>query len=223
MKASPLIGVIAGTHIDTQMGYDFLARQGYTVESYALARTAEEQNALQVHEPEKLFTLTYNQCRAWEKSGYTHIVLYCNSLSSVLNIAKLRQDISIPIITPFDAYTRWAKQYNHVTCLAANPSGITGVERIFLREKPHIGFFGCGYLEVVNLIEVSTPPETIIEQTGVHFLLDIAHQNKTELFLLGCTHFPCLTAVLRARAQEKNYTFDIKDIDEGLLDFLPRK
>mgnify|MGYP001481507551 FL=1 len=98
-----LIGVIAGTLIDTQMGVDFLYQNKLQAKGYPVSQTPKEQSRLQLLDKEILYKKVIELVKKAKQDGVRAIFVYCNSLSAAIDMGKVELETSIPIITPFTA------------------------------------------------------------------------------------------------------------------------
>jgi len=64
------------------------------------------------------------------------ILIYCNSLTSVLDLNALKKDYNLYIITPRDVYKIISCKYNRVMIFAANASGSKLAEESLLNFRP---------------------------------------------------------------------------------------
>jgi len=191
MANAKKIGVIAGTPIDTQMGVDFLKRQGFEGIGHATAVNPEEQNRLQFFEPEHLAEKVLEAIRDFENQNIFHTMIYCNSLSSAIDMEYIRraQPRSV-VVTPLDVYRHLALQYRKIALWAANGQCLSGIEHIFYEQNPSIDIMGVSMLPVIKAIESGMPPKTIIERFD---LISVGVEKYCpECLILGCTHLPYL-------------------------------
>ncbi|MFW6274138.1 MAG: Asp/Glu racemase, partial [Halanaerobium sp.] len=114
-------GIIAGTTFDTKLGAEFFREQGLKAVSKYIAETADLQNNLQYSNPKKLEQITIDAAAELKKMGADIIIIYCNSLSAVLNIEKISAVTKVPIITPLDVYKNLElNKIDKLAVLAAN-------------------------------------------------------------------------------------------------------
>ncbi|HHY42888.1 MAG TPA: aspartate/glutamate racemase family protein [Thermoanaerobacterales bacterium] len=205
MNSPVKIGVIAGTPVDTEMGVDFVKKHGFEAIGYATACSPEEQNRLQFLEPEYLTQKVIDIIRDFETQSIYRTMIYCNSLSSAIDIKFIRskQPNSI-IVTPLDIYQNLATKYNKITIWAANGQCLSTIEYIFYKQNPAIDIMGMSMLPVIKAIEERKPPATIIDKFD---LISLGIERfDADCLILGCTHLPYLQAEL-----SKRLTFPIID------------
>jgi len=202
--------VIAGTPVDTKMGVDYLISKEISASGYPVSSTPEEQSALQILSPQKLTDEVRNILRKIKGEGIEIVMVYCNSMSAAVDMAKLSVEENINIITPYTAYKKIAAQYALIGLLAANNQSAAGIEKVIQNENPKCDILGLGLLPLVVEIEKSTPPEKIIENFSLKSIIEFYNWNSVDAIILGCTHFPYLHEEL------KKYT-DIPIIDPAEL------
>ena len=83
-----LVGVMAGTPVDTQMGVDYIKSKGYEAIGFACSKSAPEQNEMQILHKEELLQIAINGCLDMVAKGATGIYVYCNSLSGAIDMDK---------------------------------------------------------------------------------------------------------------------------------------
>jgi glutamate racemase len=202
--------VIAGTPVDTKLGVDYLISKEISASGYPVSSTPEEQSALQILSPQKLTDEVRNILRKIKGEGIEIVMVYCNSMSAAVDMAKLSVEENINIITPYTAYKKIAAQYALIGLLAANNQSAAGIEKVIQNENPKCDILGLGLLPLVVEIEKSTPPEKIIENFSLKSIIEFYNWNSVDAIILGCTHFPYLHEEL------KKYT-DIPIIDPAEL------
>ena len=138
------IGVIAGTPVDTQMGVDFVKKEGFEAVGYATASSPEEQNRLQFLEPKYLTLKVLDIIKDFENQGIYRIMIYCNSLSAAVDIQYIRsmQPKSL-IVTPLDIYQNLATKYKKIILWAANGQCLSAIEHIFYQQNPSMILWVC--------------------------------------------------------------------------------
>lgn len=186
------IGVIAGTPIDTQMGAAFFSGRGFDVFSVPVSETPEEQSALQILMPDKLEAIVSQKLARLKQSGISHIVVYCNSLSSAVDFGRLQSVHGISIVTPHDVYRKMANTYNILGVLAANNQSAAGIEKTIQQANPACHVIGVGILPLVVAIEQRMAPEEIIARFEISKILSFFSAIGCGALILGCTHFPYL-------------------------------
>ena len=154
MACTIKIGVIAGTPVDTQMGVDFVKRQGFEALGYASASSPEEQNRLQFLEPEFLTQKVLDIIGDFESQKIFGTMFYCNSLSAAIDIEHIRRARpKSTVVTPLDVYRNLALKYKKIALWAANGQCLSAIEHIFYEQKPSIDIMGVSMLPVIKAIE----------------------------------------------------------------------
>lgn len=184
------VGVVAGSPVDTQMGVDFLLSKGLYAKSYPAANAAREQTEFQMSSVEVRTNKVREILKQIKFDGMDSVMIYCNSLSSTVDMNELSKELDIQIVTPLDAYRKLAGQYLNFGVMAGNNQGLAGIERTILSEKKECNVIGLSMLPLVVEIEKETPPAEIVEKFGLKIVLKMYEHLKVDAIILGCTHFP---------------------------------
>ena len=192
------VAVLAGTPVDTQMGAAVLRSHGLEPFNCPVSRHPLEQAAFQVKSnEEKHAALTRILLHAMDK-GCGSAFIYCNSLSGSADFPALSRELGIPIVTPMDAYGMIAGQYHRLGVVAYNGQALAGIDTAMVRANPDILLQPAGIPEVTIDIEAGLSPDEIIRRRHLDKLMSYLEACGCEALVLGCTHFPYLTAALRA-------------------------
>jgi len=216
-------GLIAATPVDTAFGLRFLETLDIQGFPDVLSRNPEEQNYLQLHDKEELERRCLKRCLEFQEDGVQLIVIFCNSLSSAIDVDHIRRELKIPLFTPFDFYQELAKAFHRFGVVTANSTGLVGIESFLTKYNAQTHIIGYANLEIVRQIERKIPPEDIVRTNGLLDFLNICHVANAGVLLLGCTHYSYLHEELIQVRNAKNYSFEIKDIDHGLRDVIQRE
>jgi glutamate racemase len=134
--SSCTVGVIAGTPTDTYMGVQAFTDAGFDAIGRPISLNPELQTKLQALDWQELTTLTIETCQDLVNAGAQLINIYCNSLSGAADLAKIRKQISVPVITPYDVYqARYIDLYDEKLVLgviASNGQCFGNFERYML-------------------------------------------------------------------------------------------
>jgi glutamate racemase len=210
------VGVIAGTPIDTQFGKKFLEKiTNSEIFDFAVSKNPQEQNILQLNNPTLLFEICLNKILEFKEKNVTKILIYCNSLASVLNILKLKKITGLEIITPLDVYKNISKEYQNILIIAANSTGSVLPEKIIREHNTTTKIVTIGYLNLVNDIEKQLPPASIIKERGLCEILNFSKYITIDLIILACTHYPYVSKELQELTNIK-----ILDLDQELKNIL---
>jgi len=211
----PLAGIIAGTLVDTALGANYLKNLGWDVNEFAISQTPQEQNNLQLHFANVLQDVCLNKMIDMQCVGVECIVIYCSSLSSVLNIQALQEKIDIPIYTPFNYYKQIAPKYSQFAAIAANAIGLKGLEATITDNNKSAKVIGLHNINIVRQIELNNNPKQIITNNGLPHFITLVEELNCECIVLACTHFSCIKLALQSCT-----TLPIFDINSGLLPLL---
>ncbi len=192
------IGIIGGTPIDTRMGQDFVEKQGHKSIGRAAADNLEDQARMQVLEKEKLYGITLEKIRELSKEGAEGVIIYCNSLSSSLDLEKLRQEALLPLVTPLDVYKNLAPKYKLIMLLSAANTSNMSIEHIMREQNQDLTVIGVSVLPVVSAIENNEDPSKIFTGLGLKKFSEAALELEAEAIFLACTHFPYFEAEINA-------------------------
>lgn len=208
------IGVIAGTPVDTQMGVDFVKKQGFDAMGYATACSPEEQNHLQFLEPEALTQKVLDVIKDFENHCIYRTMIYCNSLSAAIDIRSIRSiQPKSRIVTPLDIYRNLAIKYKKIALWAANGQCLSAIEHIFYEQNRSINIMGISMLPVIKAIEEGKSPKAIIDEFD---LISLGIERfDADCLILGCTHLPYLQSEL-----SKSLTFPMIDPAKEMLELL---
>jgi len=197
-NAKAVIGVIAGTPVDTQMGVDYVARHGFAALGFACSADAAAQNEMQILHRDELLQIAIAGCREMVERGAAGIFVNCNSLSGAIDLAALRRALPVRVVTPLDVYARCARRYDRLAVLAANGQSLAAIERTILAANPGCTVFGAGLLPLVQAIETGAPAREICDALSLTALTDCFEAIGAQALILGCTHYPYIEQVLRA-------------------------
>lgn len=212
-----IIGVMAGTYVDTKMGMDFLKSKGLRTLALPLSENPKEQSRLQLLSKIELAKKVKEKILEAKNIGVEIIFLYCNSLSAAIDMDRVSKEEEIYIITPFTFYRKLAEQYSSIFIMAANAQACHRIETIFEENNSSIRLCSLSILSLVEEIEKGTDPGTIFIEFGLNFILEFVKVNRMEALLLGCTHFPYIEDTLI-----KNTDIEIINPAEGMYNELTK-
>ena len=192
------VAVLAGTPVDTQMGAEVLTEHGLRALNCPVSRFPLEQAAFQVKSKEEKQAVLAGILRGAMEKGVRSAFIYCNSLSGSADFPALSRELSIPIVTPMDAYGTIAKAYTRLAVVAYNGQALAGIDTAMIRANPRLLLLPAGIPEVTIDIEAGAAPDEIIRCHHLDALMHYFEDCGCEALVLGCTHFPYLTAALGA-------------------------
>lgn len=187
-----VVGVMAGTPVDTQMGADYLIGQGLQVKAYPVSCSSRDQAKFQLGPYEEKEKVISQILREIKREGISTVIVYCNSLSGAVDMPALSRQEGIKILTPLDVYQILGKEYKKLGVIAANSQGLSGIEKACSAANPDLDIFGASLLPLVDGIESRKQPSALMAEFGLAALCRFFELNHVEAILLGCTHFPCL-------------------------------
>lgn len=194
MSNTLLAAIIAGTHHDTELGQDLLRRLGWRTLACAMARTPTEQDMLQRRHPHMLQALCAHAIDEMDEQGAERVIIYCSSLSSVLDLPTLRCTSGIPVHTPLDSYAEVARNHARIAVLAANDIGLAGAIRVLRAERADAEIHGMHDLPLVCALERGEAPDQVIDASLLSFMEHA--KRRCDALLLACTHFPVIADYL---------------------------
>lgn len=209
------VAVMAGTPVDTQMGADFLNFKGIEASEYPVSSCPEEQSKLQILSPFELTCKVRKIIKKIKLEGIDVIMVYCNSLSTAVDMDKLSREESVIIITPLTVYKKIAHNYKSIGVLAANNQSSAGIEKVVQTINPCCNVIGIGILPLVTDIEQGIPPKEIVQKFALKSVMDFYNSINIDAVLLGCTHFPYLYSEL-----EKYASVPILDPAESMYEMI---
>lgn len=189
-KVKAFFGVIAGTPVDTKMGVECLGERGHEALGLAGSSTPEEQARMQIMDPKQLTQWVGRLIERLTDQGADGIMIYCNSMSTAVDLPRLKKMARIPVITPLDVYLELAREYRILGVIAANNQSLAGIERTLQAGNPDCWQIGCALLPVVLEIEAGLLPEEIVKKNKLMGVFEAMKAMGGEALLLGCTHFP---------------------------------
>lgn len=220
MENSPIVAVMAGTLVDTQMGIDSLHKKQPGIQTlfYPTARDPKEQMDFQYASMEKKVTTIRRMIRAAKLEGAKALLVYCNSLSTSLDFEAICREEDIILVNPLMAYKDLASRCSRVGFMAANSQSLAGIEKVVYSVNSDCHNIGAGFPPVVFAIEEKLPPAVIVERFGLDHLLRYFEQMQVDCVALGCTHLPYLIDELRSRTH-----LPIFDPDDFMFELLTKK
>ena len=186
------VAVIAGALIDTQMGVNFFKSKGISALGYHVSSCPEEQSKLQILSPIELESKIKEIIKEIKYENIDTIIVYCNSLSTAVDMDKLSKEENIKIITPLTVYKIIANKCENIGVLAANNQSSAGIEKVVQSVNPNCNVIGLGILPVVIDIEKGVSAEEIIQKFALRNVMEFYNSIKVDVVILGCTHFPYL-------------------------------
>ena len=163
-----MIGVIAGTPVDTAFGITLVKQVSSQYISCAISQTPEEQTSFQVLPKSEKKQYLKQVLQDFRAQGVEQVLVYCNSLSSSVDFDALARELSLPIVTPLHFYRQLAVAYQSMGLLTANVSSLDWVEAV----------------------EERMAPQALLESRGLKETIALFEILKVEAIIFGCTHFP---------------------------------
>jgi len=213
-----VIGVIGGTPFDTQLGVNQILKLGlHTVFGYPISQTPNSQTLLQANQK----SLELHITKAIDElllKNVSCILIYCNSISSAIDINKIKSRYKdIIIITTNDIYEKIKISNNNVGLITANTQCAGNIEKIILKNNVRCQVIGIGMLPIVKAIESGKEGKSIIETYDLIRLCKFFSNNSCSEIILGCTHFECFSDELDKCIKQSNINTTLFTIHSQLI------
>lgn len=157
--------------------------------------------------------------------GAKFIVVACYSATSAA-LETLQQTFDVPIIGVINAGVKRAlavTRNNRIGVIGTSLTIFSGAyEKAFKKLKPEIEILGRACPLFISLVEegwLDHPATELIAQTYLQPL----KEDAIDTLLLGCTHFPLLTGVIRKFMGDINYVDASQEVSQELQDMLGKK
>lgn len=191
----PKVAVIAGTEIDTNMGYEIIKDLNIEVVKMPISKNSKEQTLLQFKGKQYIEEKTREVLKEAKFLNCDAIFLYCNSLSSSIDYKKMEKEFQLPIVTPLETYSDYSKKYNTTGVLTANANSSVVIEKILKDSNSLNDSIIISNNILVEAIEDKLDPNIIIETLGLKDMIVFFENTKInnkyiEAIIIGCTHFP---------------------------------
>lgn len=199
------VAVIAGTPYDSRLGADLLRAAGVPALPYATAGSPDEQDLLQDRSPDSLAVSFHELLDELRQRQVTLAMLFCNSLSSVVN----HDNTVLPVVSPLTVYREVLPRLQSSLVIAGNGHALLGVERTARLISPGHRMLGVSDPMLVRGIEQGDP-EAAFAASYLPSTLRRAEDLGLDAVILACTHFTAIKAVIAASC-------DLLVIDVGSL------
>lgn len=187
------IGIVAGTKYDTSLGVNLMLLGKFESKGICISDTASDQHKLQLNDTKKLQELVRLAILDLKLNfGAEAVVIYCTSISGIVDVPQLMEETQINIITPYDVILKNISQLKNIAVLSANELSLTNFKKNILFHHSEINIFGFCNIEMVIDIENELPPIDIIKKYSLDVFFNSLKSQNIELLILGCTHFSYL-------------------------------
>ena len=185
---APAVAVIAGTPYDSGLGAGLLRARGLAADPYAMAASPDEQDSLQYEDPGALAAAFHTRLRELRARGTEQAMLFCNSLSAVVD----HDSAALPVVSPGTVYREAFPKLRSSLVVTGNAHAVVGVERAAWQVSPGHRLLGVSDPALVRGIEAGDPAAAF-EASHLPTTLRLAERLGLDAVVLACTHF---TAVL---------------------------
>lgn len=186
------VAVIAGTPFDAGLGADLLRAAGMAASEHPMAGSPDEQDALQYRDPDALRSSFLSLVRRLDAGGHTVALLFCNSLSAVVDHDAVAHVSGLTLVSPVTVYREVASAHRRPLVVAGNGSAVVGYERTAAAVSPAHRALGVSDPALVRAIE-NGDPDRAFHGSNLPATLRLAEERGLDAIVLACTHF---TAVL---------------------------
>lgn len=184
-----IVGVIAGTLTDTRFGLNYLESKDTRAIGLSMSESPQAQTKLQALDRDSLTQMVVDAVEKLVAAGANSAMLYCNSLSGAIDLARVKLESSVPVITPLEVYEGLTERYRNFGLLAANCQSCANIEKNILLLNPTAKVIGIGNLQIVEDIEAELAPSMIIKLHALKELTSALVKSGVQILILGCTHF----------------------------------
>ncbi|ARP73912.1 glutamate racemase [Streptomyces sp. MUSC 125] len=189
----PPVAVIAGTPYDTGLGTELLRAKGVAAQPYAMAASPDEQDWLQYHDPGTLAASFHQRLAELRAGGTEQAMLFCNSLSAVVN----HDGAVLPVVSPITVYGDLLPKLKSSLVVTGNAQALLGFERTALRIAPRHRMLGVSDSALVRGIEAGDV-EAAFAASHLPTTLRLAQHLDLDAVVLACTHFTALLPLIIA-------------------------
>lgn len=211
------IAVVAGTPFDTELGCAMLRDRGQNCDGFPLASTPDEQNRLQYLNPVTLQSSLHRLIDGLEKPDYATVILFCNSLSTVVNHTLLAAHASpLKVVSPLDIYRSLSRLYSRILLFTANGQTLAGIEKILLQSPSKVEVVGLSSLQLVRAIEAGDSAEETYQSLLLPYIAQLASSFSLQAVVLGCTHFTFLRQLIQLGTG-----LPVIDIGAAMIELIP--
>lgn len=219
------VGVLAATSEDTKFGAETCCKYGYEPICAHISPSPQAQTKLQMREPKDgaLTQATIGKVKELVAAKVEAIVIYCNSLSSVIDLVQVRVASAVPIITPLDAYESRVNEHQCLGILAANCQCVGNLERFILNQKEEAIVIGLGSLSLVNDVESGICGEKIISARQLIQTVMTLWIHGAQIIFLACTHFSQFHSELVQHFRRLNFPLEIYEPTADMMALLAQR
>jgi glutamate racemase len=186
--AAAEVAVIAGTPFDAGLGADLLRAAGVPARPCPMAASPDEQDALQYLSPDALGIAFTERLLDLGAQGSTLAMLFCNSLSAVLDHDEVAAVSPVRLVSPSTVYRELADRFRTALVVTGNGQAIVGFERAFAQASAGHRVLGVSDPALVRAIEQGDPARAFAA-SALPSTLRLAGRLGLDAVVLACTHF----------------------------------
>ncbi|MFE5245443.1 MULTISPECIES: aspartate/glutamate racemase family protein [unclassified Streptomyces] len=183
------IAVVAGTPFDAGVGASLLRNAGHAAVPYPMAGSPDEQDALQYERPGALRSAFLGLVRELDARGHRVAMLFCNSLSAVVDVDTAARSSSLTLVSPATVHREVAAAHRRALVVTGNGSAVAGYERV----TGPAGHRALGLSDpaLVRAIEAGDAAAAF-HRSSLPGALRLAEDAGLGAVVLACTHFTAL-------------------------------
>lgn len=215
VKDMKRVAIVGGTKYDTNIGCALVNEMGMLGQGFPVANSAEDQERLQYFSSRELQLRVESMVQELEETLYDVLLIFCCSLSLLLDYDGLRHSTNLRIVTPVDIYPILADRFNRIFLIAANGQCLAGIEKVLLGPTGNVEVFGFANLSFVESIESGLSPEAVFHEFGFEYIVKLAERTSVECIVLACTHLSSLYAHF-----QDNSSIPVMDIGREMVKYL---
>lgn len=184
------VGVIAASPFDTNMGIEALATKNCNGFAYPATKGGDDFTRFSLLDPQERSDRIIEIIRSAVTDDMDAIMIYCNALSSLIDVEYIQANVPVKVVTPFMVYKKYALMYETLSVICGTNQGLGGIEQAIRGERISDYVIGAGCLKIVRQIEKGIDPEDIFSNLGICELIKFFEACGSECLILGCTHLP---------------------------------
>lgn len=211
--------VIGGTIYDTYLGYNVLKDLGIIAIKLNIKNTPIQQEKYQHNHKIKydindhIITEIKN---LKNKHFITHVLIYCVSLSGIIDHHKIVNKTGVYLITPYTSISNNFESFNKLGVISANSLSAYNFKKYILKFNEHCHLSMKYNINIVNDIEKKIDSAVIVKNYKLDIFIKDLKKNKINNLVLACTHFSYLINELSKLNDIK--IFDVKSLIINELD-----
>lgn len=187
--------IIGGTIYDTYLGYNVLKDLGIIATKLNIKNTPNQQEKYQLnhkikHDINDHIIIQIKNLK--NKYFITHVLIYCVSMSGLIDHQKIVSETGVYLITPYTSISTKFKRFNKLGVISAHILSANNFEKYILKFNKHCHVSKKYDINIVNDIEKKVDSAIIIKNHKIDIFIEDLKKHKINNLVLGCTHFSYL-------------------------------